>query len=60
MSISSKELSATRPKDMSLCNEKLKNTIGRVVPSIFSQIELLKQQLDNGLAEELKNAIRGD
>lgn len=60
LSIASKELSAARPKDMSLCNEKLKNTIGRVVPSIFSQIELLKQQSESGLADELKNAIRGD
>jgi dTDP-4-dehydrorhamnose reductase len=56
--MSSIKLLAPRPKDMSLSNKKLKQTLGIGSVSVSNQVGLLKFQLENGRAKEIKNAIR--
>jgi dTDP-4-dehydrorhamnose reductase len=56
--ISSIKLLAPRPNDMSLSNKKLKQILGVGSVSVSNQLDLLKFQLENGRAKEIKNAIR--
>ena len=56
--ISSVDLFAPRPNDMSLSNKKLKQILGVDSVSVLNQLDLLKFQFESGRAKEIKNAVR--
>lgn len=57
-SISSAQLTAPRPNDMSLSNNKLKKLLGLTAIPLPRQLDMLKSQISQGRPEEIKNAIR--
>tara|TARA_B110000902_G_C14275985_1_gene574940 strand:+ start:427 stop:1350 length:924 start_codon:yes stop_codon:yes gene_type:complete len=56
-SVSSLELLAPRPNDMSLGNQKLKQKLSVNAISVSHQLDQLKLQMESGRNEEVKNAI---
>jgi dTDP-4-dehydrorhamnose reductase len=57
VSVESVDLSAIRPKDMSLDNTKLKRATSSTIPSLDAQLMMLKGQLDSGWADEIRNSL---
>lgn len=57
VSVDSVALSAIRPKDMSLDNTKLKKATSSTIPSLEAQLMMLKDQLDSGWADEIRNSL---
>ncbi|AKR43499.1 SDR family oxidoreductase [Methylophilus sp. TWE2] len=57
VSVESVALSAIRPKDMSLDNTKLKRTTSSTILSLDAQLMMLKDQLDSGWADEIRNSL---
>lgn len=57
VSVDSVALSAIRPKDMSLDNTKLKRATSSTIPSLDVQLMMLKDQLDSGWADEIRNSL---
>lgn len=55
--VKSLNLKADRPRDMSLDNAKLKRVTSSTMPSLDAQLMMLKDQLDTGWADEVRNSL---